>query len=433
MRQMKDSGVAWIGEIPEDWSIVKTKQCFDLYSGATPKTDNPSYWDGGIPWITPADYKTEDKYISFGRRNLSDSGVRSCGTTITPPNSIIFSKRAPIGLVVLSANNLCTNQGCIACVPKNVSSLFYYYAMSVFTESYELYGSGTTFKEISATNFANFILPLPSLNEQSRIATFLDQKCAEIDSLISLQEEMISELQAFKQSVITEAVTKGLDKNVKMKDSGVEWIGEIPEEWDIKFLSKIIWLRARLGWRGLKAEEYVEQGYPFLSAFNIVNNQLDWSNLNYINQERYDESPEIKLSKGDVLIVKDGAGIGKTARLDEMPYGESTVNSSLGVITPSEILYYKYLHYFLLSSPFQNMVGFLKNGMGVPHLTQENMRAVLLPLPPLPEQHSIATYLDTKTADIDSLIALKQQKITELKDYKKSIIYECVTGKKEVV
>lgn len=276
-------------------------------------------------------------------------------------------------------------------------------------------------------------IPTPSLDEQSRIATFLDQKCGEVDSLISLQEEMISELQAFKQSVITEAVTKGLDKNVKMKDSGVEWIGEIPEEWDIKFLSKIIWLRARLGWRGLKAEEYVEQGYPFLSAFNIVNNQLDWSNLNYINQERYDESPEIKLSKGDVLIVKDGAGIGKTARLDEMPYGESTVNSSLGVITPSEILYYKYLHYFLLSSPFQNMVGFLKNGMGVPHLTQENMRAVLLPLPPLPEQHSIATYLDTKTADIDSLIALKQQKITELKDYKKSIIYECVTGKKEVV
>lgn len=95
---------------------------------------------------------------------------------------------------------------------------------------------------------------------------------------------MIVELQAYKQSVITEAVTKGLDLNAKMKDSGIEWIGEIPDDWNVRILSKFIWLRARLGWKGLKAEEYVEFGYPFLSAFNIINNQLNWSDLNYINK-----------------------------------------------------------------------------------------------------------------------------------------------------
>lgn len=273
---------------------------------------------------------------------------------------------------------------------------------------------------------------IPPFPEQEAIASFLDRKCGEIDSLISLQEEMISELQAYKQSVITEAVTKGLDPNVPMKDSGVEWIGMIPEEWSIDFLSKIIWLRARLGWKGLKAEEYVEEGFPFLSAFNIVNNKLKWEGLNFINKERYDESPEIKLSIGDVLIVKDGAGIGKTARIDQLPKGEATVNSSLGVITPSEKLDYKYLHYFLLSNSFQNIIGFIKNGMGVPHLTQENMKSVLITTPPLSEQQAIASYLDEKTSQIDSLIALKQEKITELKDYKKSIIYEYVTGKKKV-
>lgn len=287
-------------------------------------------------------------------------------------------------------------------------------------------------KNIQYDTFSYSYLPMPPISEQQAIASFLDKKCGEIDSLIALQEEMIGELQAYKQSVITEAVTKGLDPNAKMKDSGVEWIGEVPENWEVKILSKIIWLRARLGWKGLKAEEYVEFGYPFLSAFNIINNQLNWSGLNYINKQRYDESPEIKLSVGDVLIVKDGAGIGKTARVDSLPYGKSTVNSSLGVITPSEILDYQYLYYFLLSNPFQNMVGFLKNGMGVPHLTQENIKSALIPIPPISEQRAIASYLDAKTAQIDSLISLKQEKIDELKDYKKSVIYEYVTGKKRV-
>lgn len=431
MRQMKDSGVAWIGEIPEDWSIVKTKQCFDLYSGATPKTDNPSYWDGGIPWITPADYKTEDKYISFGRRNLSDSGVRSCGTTITPPNSIIFSKRAPIGLVVLSANNLCTNQGCIACVPKNVSSLFYYYAMSVFTESYELYGSGTTFKEISATNFANFILPLPSLNEQSRIATFLDQKCAEIDSLISLQEKMISELQAFKQSVITEAVTKGLDKNVKMKDSGVEWIGEIPEHWK---LPQLRFVTSKIGSGSTPtggANVYVNEGVKFLRSQNVYNEGFKLDDVAYITPETHNQMSGTKVLEGDILFNITGGSIGRCCLVDAN-LGEANVNQHVSIVRPSSI-YGKYLMYYLQSEAGQMQVNILQTGGNREGLSASAFSEFHICVPSPNEQHSIATYLDKKTSLIDSIIALKQQKITELKDYKKSIIYECVTGKKEVV
>lgn len=372
----KDSGIAWIGDIPSGWEIKRLGNFYNPRNEKVSDKDFPPLsvtMKGIVPQLETA-AKTDDgdnrKLVKKGDFAINSRSDRrgSCGISDYD------------GSVSLINTVLC---------PKGQMNAGFYnwlFHTSMFADEYYKWGHGIV-DDLWTTKWSdmkNICVVVPSLEEQSSIANFLDEKCSEIDSLISLQEEMISELQAFKQSVITEAVTKGLDKNVKMKDSGVEWIGEIPEEWDIKFLSKIIWLRARLGWRGLKAEEYVEQGYPFLSAFNIVNNQLDWSNLNYINQERYDESPEIKLSKGDVLIVKDGAGIGKTARLDEMPYGESTVNSSLGVITPSEILYYKYLHYFLLSSPFQNMVGFLKNGMGVPHLTQENMRAVLLPLPPLP-------------------------------------------------
>jgi len=250
---------------------------------------------------------------------------------------------------------------------------------------------------------------------------------------VALQEKFIEELKAYKQSLITETVTKGLNPNAPMKDSGVEWIGEIPEGWKVVHFSKINWIRARLGWKGLKAEEYTETGYPFLSAFNIINDKLDWRELDYINQERYDESPEIKLSIGDLLLVKDGAGIGKCAVVEEMPNGESTVNSSIAVVSPNKnYIEPKYQYYCFKSAIFQNTIWLLKIGMGVPHLTQENMKDIVIPCPPLSEQQAIADYLDKKCAEIDQLIAVKQKKADELKEYKKSIIYEYVTGKRSV-
>lgn len=424
----KDSGIAWIGEIPNEWEIVRQKNIFSLtkilVEESWKTTPLLSLTTKGIKCIDigTTSGKVPDSYNTY--QIVNSNNLVMCLFDLDC--SAVFSGLSKnYGMISPAYKVLKVNE--------KYDPLYYSYWFDyIFDGRKFMYLSKNIRYSLTYDEFASLSIPNPSYAEQQSIATFLDQKCSEIDSLISLQEEMISELQAYKQSVITEAVTKGLDPNAKMKDSEVEWIGDIPKEWNVKILSKIIWLRARLGWKGLKAEEYVEFGYPFLSAFNINNNQLNWSELNYINKQRYDESPEIKLSVGDVIIVKDGAGIGKTARIDSLPYGESTVNSSLGVITPSETLAYCYLYYFLLSNPFQNMVGFLKNGMGVPHLTQENMKSALIPIPPLSEQQIIASYLDTKTQQIDSIISLKQQKIAELKDYKKSIIYEYVTGKKRV-
>lgn len=205
---LKDSGIEWIGEIPEHWEVIKTKNAFKIISGATPKTDNMTYWDGEIIWITPADYKTEDRIIKSGKRNITLAGLNSCGTSIVPENSIIFSKRAPIGLVAINVVPLCTNQGCISCIPKSfVSSKYFYYLMSVLTEWFELFGSGTTFKELSTNNFANFSLSQPPLSEQQSIADYLDQKCSEIDKLISIKQQKIEKLKDYKKSLIFECVT----------------------------------------------------------------------------------------------------------------------------------------------------------------------------------------------------------------------------------
>ena len=205
---LKDSGIEWIGDIPEHWNIIKTKNAFKIISGATPKTDNMTYWDGEITWITPADYKTEDRVIKSGKRNITLAGLNSCGTSIVPENSIIFSKRAPIGLVAINIVPLCTNQGCISCIPKSfVNSKYFYYLMSVLTEWFELFGSGTTFKELSTNNFANFSLSQPPLSEQQSIANYLDQKCSEIDELISIKQQKIEKLKDYKKSLIFECVT----------------------------------------------------------------------------------------------------------------------------------------------------------------------------------------------------------------------------------
>ena len=243
MREMKDSGISWINEIPRNWNVEPIKYSYRLIAGATPESTNVDFWDGDIKWITPADFKTKDVFVSGGSRNLTIEGYKSCSTSMLPIGSIVFSKRAPIGTVAITADKLCTNQGCLGLVEKSgrVLNKFYFYVISIYGEVFNLYGSGTTFKEISANTFANIKLPMPPIQEQKSIVGFLDAKCAEIDALTADIQTQIDILEQYKQSIITEAVTKGLNPDVEMKDSGLKWIGKIPSSWNVmpnKYLMK---------------------------------------------------------------------------------------------------------------------------------------------------------------------------------------------------
>lgn len=207
-RPMKDSGIEWIGEVPADWDLRAIKTSFSVYAGATPKSEVPEFWDGDIRWITPADYKTEDKFVESGRRQITLQGYNSCGTNLVPAGSIVFSKRAPIGSVAICKTELCTNQGCLSCVPKQRLNIeYFYFILSVLTEIFNLFGSGTTFKEISYDSFVNFRLPYPTIEEQNEIADYLDKKCSEIDELIAKKTSLLSELESYKKSLIYEYIT----------------------------------------------------------------------------------------------------------------------------------------------------------------------------------------------------------------------------------
>ena len=426
-REMKHSGIEWIGEIPKEWKVAKLKQLGSYINGYAFKPEDWS--DSGKPII-----RIQDLTGSFSNPNYF-SGTIDNRYLITK-GDILVSWAATLDAFIWSNEDGWLNQHIFKAVPDScMNSRFFYWLIKVAMDNMNNDNKhGIVMQHVTVGLFGNFLVGVPSYSEQQKIANYLDKVCGEVDEMIALQEQMIEELKAYKQSVITEAVTKGLNPNVPMKDSGINWIGEIPEHWNLIHFFKTNWIRARLGWKGLKADEYTETGYPFLSAFNIINDKLVWEDLNFINQERYDESPEIKLSIGDLLLVKDGAGIGKCAVVDELPFGEATVNSSLAVVSPNRVIVDTHFQYYYFKSAiFQNTIWLLKIGMGVPHLTQENMRDIIIPNPPLSEQQFIASYLDTKCAEIDDLIALKQTKIEELKEYKKSVIYEYVTGKKEVV
>ena len=243
MREMKDSGVEWIGQIPKDWSISPLKYNYEVVAGATPESSKSDYWDGDIVWITPADFKTKDVYVERGSRYITKLGFDSCSTSIIPKGNIIFSKRAPIGSVVINSKDLCTNQGCLSCINKdiNVNNKYYYYVLSIYTDVFELFGSGTTFKEISGNVFSNIILPYPCVEVQNTIVNFLDEKCSEIDTLTSDIQKQIDILEQYKKSVIMESVTKGLNPDAEMKDSGIEWVGQIPVRERVKFIIIKLW------------------------------------------------------------------------------------------------------------------------------------------------------------------------------------------------
>ena len=305
----------------------------------------------------------------------------------------------------------------------------------IFSPFFSKYSKGIRVDQWDLTPEALKIIPFlePPKAEQDAIVRYLDSAISEIDKAIAMQQKMIDLLNERKQIIIQNAVTKGLDENVEMKESGVEFVNEIPHNWSTRRLKFSAWIRARLGWKGLKASEYVENGYPFLSAFNIENDHMKWNNLNFINKYRYDESPEIKLKVGDLLLVKDGAGIGKCARIDELPYGESTANGSLAVITSYDMLDYRYLYYFMVSKSFKDHTELLINGMGVPHFTQGEMKKIVMPVPPQAEQQQIVTYLDSEMQRFDSAITNCQRQITLLQERKQIIINEVVTGKVRVI
>lgn len=426
MREMKDSGIAWIGEIPSDWKVCRIKSEYTFQTGATPPTEKEEYFEGDNIWVSIADMKS--KYIYDSQKHLSNSGVQKCKMTIVPKGSLLYSFKLSVGNVAFAGTDLYTNEAIASFLPdRGFLPLLYFIAPQfiVYNANTNIYGANILNQEL----IRNAWITLPPFEEQQSIAAFLEKKCSEIDTLISMQEEMISELQAYKQSVITEAVTKGLNPNVPMKDSGVEWIGEIPEGWKVARLKQIC---SKIKDGTHFSPPTADMGYPYVTAKDVRGIGIDYNKAEKISKEDYLSLVKsgCKPENGDVLIVKDGATTGRVGLVvDNEPF---VILSSVAMLHPNTMCISKYLMYLLMSKILQEQILVSMAGSAMPRTTISKLVEYWGIVPPLPEQQAIASYLDEKTAQIDSLISIKQEKIEELKDYKKSIIYEYVTGKKRV-
>ena len=428
----KDSGIAWIGEIPEHWEVRTLKTMLSglqdgthgtfenivsnyLLLSAKNITDNGLQFSDLERTISENDYKA---IVSNGYPQKGDI-LLCCVGTIGRCCIYNYDK---IYAFQRSVSFLRTN--------KNESNSFLLYLLrsQICTTQFLMLARTSAQSGIYLSTLANLIIVTPSLFEQQSIATYLDQKCGEIDELITLQEEMITKLQSYKQSVITEAVTKGLDKNVPLKDSGIEWIGEIPEHWNVRTLKTML-SGLQDGTHG--TFENIVSNYLLLSAKNITDNGLQFSDL-----ERTISENDYKAivsngypQKGDILLCC----VGTIGRCCIYNYDKIyAFQRSVSFLRTNKNESNRFLLYVLRSQICTTQFLMLARTSAQSGIYLNSLANLIVVTSPLSEQQSIADYLDKKCSEIDELISIKQQKIEKLKEYKKSLIFECVTGKRKV-
>ena len=432
--QMKPSGIDWIGDIPINWKCSKVKFCFSLVNGSTPDSSDYDCWDGDIRWITPADM-SDTGTISQGERFITKYGYNSCGTTLLPAGSIVISSRAPIGKINITTAELCTNQGCKSLI-RTADNRYFYYLFLAGQNELSLLGRGTTFLELSTYDLNEFGIVIPAEDEQKAIADFLDKECAQIDSINADLEKQIELLQQYKKSLITETVTKGLDKSVPMKDSGVEWIGKIPAHWDFKRLKFMLENSSdsmKVGPFGsaLSGSDFTDEGKWVYNQRVVLDNNFS-ENTTFVSEEKFQEMRSFAVYPGDILITTRGT-IGKVAIVPE--------GANEGILHPciikfrvdKEMIIPELLQLIFNESDFvKDQFTLMSNATTIEVIYSYSLKDILLPVIPADEQEKIYAYLSKKCMAIDGIIAEKQKALATITQHKKSLIYEYVTGKKRV-
>lgn len=413
-RQYKDSGIEWIGDIPNDWDVKRIKYAVvEMGSGTTPSSDNSHFYGGDIPWIQSGDlYNTP--LITKTSKTVTEKAFQSCSALkiFHKPYIVIAMYGASVGNVSMSLIDACTNQACCVIKPNANNNLAYLkYWLEICKTDFINKSVGGGQPNISQDKIREQAYICPSLEEQQQIADFLDSKTASIDSAIQAQKAIIEKLKEYKQAVITNSIEKYVDKDTKMSR--------------LKFFT---YMKGRIGWQGLGSDDFISEGPYCITSTDFENDKVNWEKCYHVSEERYEMDPKIQVKIGDILISKDGT-IGKLARISELP-GKACLNSHLLILRSNpEILNSDYLYYLLKSQLFVNYYKFSSNGSIMQSLSQKNMAQFSVPLLPVEIQKQIALYLDTEILKIDKAIEQKNAIIEKLEEYKKSIIYNAVTGK----
>lgn len=413
MREMKDSGVEWLGKIPNHWMIRRIKNLFELrneknYEALEDVNLISLYTDKGV-------VQHSDLTETTGNKAVTAEGYKIVKEDDIVVNIILCW----MGAVGRSAYNGVTSPAYDVYKPlHDTNSKYYHYLFrtSQFNGECYRYGRGIMLMRwrTYSTEFRAISVPLPPEDEQKRIVDFLDKKIDDVDRLIGNVQKQIEKLKAYKQSLITEVVTKGIDPTVPMKDSGVEWIGEIPEHWNIERLKFNV---------SINAEKQSSLDLPYIALEHIEG----FSGKRIKTDNVYEVDGAIVAHSGEILFGKLRPYLAKVYKVEEETY----VSSEFAVFS-AETIDNQYLKWYMLSYGFLDTVNASTYGTKMPRANIDFIKNMYIPVFDVQEQEKIALYLNEKSSKIDQLIAIKQSKIEKLEQYKRSLIYEYVTGKKEV-
>ena len=427
---MKDSGIAWIGEIPEGWEVHRVKTHFSIISGSGFKPELQGQSTGDFPVCKASDISSSGHYLHTSANYITSDIVKSQHFSIIPKGSILFAK---IGEAMRKNNrslcslDCCVDNNCQGLVPKNISSEFSYYLFTCIDMTW--FDNAGTIPCINNQKLYDCRIPFPSYDEQLLISNHLNFQCAKINEMLFHIRSSIEEYKKLKQAVITQAVTKGVRGEREMKDSGVEWIGEIPKEWGIQKI-KSISSRINVGVVIRPSEYFDENGtIPFLRGINVKEYVISSDNMVYINESSNRILSKSQVHTDDILIVRDGS-IGTSCVVPAEYDGANVV--SMVIATPSISCDSRFICYSLNSDVGKTQFTLTKIGSALTHTSVSAVSDIIVAVPSCAEQKEIADYLDAKCTEIDGLIAKKEQLVKELESYKKSLIYEVVTGKREV-
>lgn len=417
----KDSGVEWIGKIPSHWEVCRFKDFASLRTDAS--DDDNKIGLENIEGKTGRFIETSTEFQGNG--------------TAFQEGDIVYGKLRPylqkVWLATFDGNAV--GDFFVFRAKENCRNKLLFYIM--ISDGFTCMCNGATFgakmPRVSSDFIRGMHLYLPPMVEQDAMISYLDKKCGEIDKAITTQERRVELLKELKQNIITQAVTRGINPNAPLKDSCVEWIGEVPEHWDIKRIKHCTQIFGRIGFRGYTTQDLVLEGEgPITLSPSNMQGRMNYDSCTYLSWFKYNESPEIQIHNGDVLFVKTGSTYGKSAYVENLPM-EATINPQIVVFKDFKDCNSKFFYYLLTTDIVQSQVDNTVIGSTIPTIGQEKIRNYVIPMPPLSEQEEIVSYIESQTARLDTSIEKAEHQIELLQELKQSIITEVVTGKRKVV
>lgn len=429
----KDSGVEWLGQVPEGWENWKLSHAFGVIgSGTTPKSDNTLYYDGSIPWVTTAELR--EGIVSETKSTVSDVALaENSALKIYPKGTLLVAMYgATIGRMGLLDIEAACNQACCALAyGVSLSPNFLFFWLQGMRNVLLAFAAGGGQPNLSQEFIKNIIVAAPAMKEQGLIIQFLDQQCAQIDSLIEKKQRMVDLLDEKRRAVITQAVTRGLDPTVPMKDSGVEWLGMVPKGWEIKRLGVISqFIQTGPFGSQLHSEDYIESGTPVINPSHIQNGKIvpDYRcSIDKYNEIRLHRH---KLTVGDVVFARRGE-MGRCAEILSGDDGYICGTGCLQIRFKDNALSAFFASY-LQTEFIRDYLKLESVGSTMDNLNTEILSKIPIPLPHLPEQQAIADYLDAQCATMDSQRKNLEKSIELLREYRASLITHAVTGKIDV-